>query len=52
MKLTLPAKWSKFPKATLLNGPTPIQRLHRLEQALACEQRQIEVYIKHDDASS
>ena len=52
MKLTLPAKWSKFPKATLLNGPTPIQRLHRLEQALACEQRHIEVYIKHDDASS
>ena len=42
---------SPFPKVSLLEEVTPIQRLHRLEHALDCSSRQIEVYIKHDDAA-
>ncbi|UOO90050.1 D-cysteine desulfhydrase family protein [Vitreoscilla massiliensis] len=42
---------SAFPKVSLLEGATPIQRLYGLERALDCTGRQIEVYIKHDDAA-
>jgi L-cysteate sulfo-lyase len=37
---------SNFVKFPLLEGPTPIQRLSRLEQALGCG---VHIYVKRDD---
>lgn len=37
---------SNFEKYPLLEGPTPIQRLWRLEQALGCG---VHIYVKRDD---
>ncbi|MBP6563264.1 MAG: D-cysteine desulfhydrase family protein [Neisseriaceae bacterium] len=39
-----------FPKVTLIDGPTPIQRLSRLESALGLNAQDIRLYMKHDDA--
>ena len=38
-----------FPRFALLDGPTPIQRLHHLEQALGAELRGVQLYVKRDD---
>jgi L-cysteate sulfo-lyase len=38
--------FQRFPRTQLLEGPTPIQRLHRLEQALGTDVR---LFVKRDD---
>ncbi|MGY2197356.1 D-cysteine desulfhydrase family protein [Pseudomonas gingeri] len=40
---------ASFPRAPLLDGPTPIQRAHRLEQALGADASGIGLYLKRDD---
>jgi D-cysteine desulfhydrase len=38
-----------LPRIDLLDGPTPIQRLERIERALALPERGIRLYAKRDD---
>ncbi|VVM70667.1 D-cysteine desulfhydrase [Pseudomonas fluorescens] len=40
---------SAFPRADLLQGPTPIQRAERLEQLLGLESQGIRLFLKRDD---
>jgi L-cysteate sulfo-lyase len=39
----------KFPRERLLDGPTPIQRLYRLEQTLQKDVRGVRLFVKRDD---
>lgn len=41
-----------LPRIDLLDGPTPIQRLERIERALALPERGIRLYAKRDDLMS
>lgn len=41
--------FDRFPKLPLLEGPTPIQRLTRLEQALGASLGGVRIYAKRDD---
>jgi D-cysteine desulfhydrase len=38
-----------FPRLLLLEGPTPIQRLHRLENCLGAEANGVRLFVKRDD---
>src|SRR5690242_593895 len=38
-----------FPRFALLDGPTPIQRLHRLEQSLGESLGGVRLFVKRDD---
>jgi L-cysteate sulfo-lyase len=38
-----------LPRSYLLEGPTPIQRLHRVEHALRSSLNGVELYVKRDD---
>jgi D-cysteine desulfhydrase len=38
-----------FPRLVLLEGPTPIQRLHRLENSLGVELNGVRLFVKRDD---
>ena len=49
MQTPLDTALSAFPKADLLQGPTPIQRASRLEQHLGLVERGIGLYLKRDD---
>ena len=41
-----------LPRVDLLDGPTPIQRLERIEQALGLASRGIRLHAKRDDLMS
>lgn len=41
---------SSFPKATLIDQPTPIRRLTRVETALGLSTKNIQLFMKHEDA--
>lgn len=41
-----------LPRAELLDGPTPIHRLHRIEEVLGLADRNIHLYAKRDDVMS
>lgn len=41
---------TQFPKATLIEQPTPIRRLSRLEDALGLPEKNIQLFMKHEDA--
>jgi L-cysteate sulfo-lyase len=45
----LAAALQKFPRAQLLDGPTPIQRLHRLERMLPETCAGVRIFVKRDD---
>lgn len=49
MQTVLDKALSAFPRADLLQGPTPIQRASRLEQQLGLHEQQVQLYIKRDD---
>ncbi|PAA14700.1 D-cysteine desulfhydrase family protein [Pseudomonas fragi] len=49
MQTVLDKALSAFPRADLLQGPTPIQRACRLEQQLGLHEQQVQLYIKRDD---
>jgi D-cysteine desulfhydrase len=38
-----------FPRLVLLEGSTPIQRLHRLENSLGAERNGVRLFVKRDD---
>ena len=40
---------NRFPRVRLVNGPTPIQRLDRLEQVLGESRRGVSIWAKRDD---
>lgn len=40
---------SQFPRVRLMQGPTPIQRLSRLEQVLGSRQKGVAIWVKRDD---
>jgi L-cysteate sulfo-lyase len=40
---------ARFARIPLLSGPTPIQRLTRLEEALGPEARGVQLFVKRDD---
>lgn len=42
----------RFPRFHLLDGPTPIQRLHRLEAALGDALAGVQLFVKRDDHMS
>ncbi len=49
MQTLLDTALSAFPKAELLQGPTPIQRASRLEQHLGLVEQGIGLFLKRDD---
>jgi L-cysteate sulfo-lyase len=52
MSFNTPLDFSRFPRFTLLDGPTPIQRLHRLEAALGKSLNGVRLFVKRDDHMS
>jgi 1-aminocyclopropane-1-carboxylate deaminase len=42
----------RLPRVPLLDGPTPIQRLHRLEDALGSALNGVRIFVKRDDVMS
>lgn len=42
----------RMPRRDLLEGPTPIQRLHRIEDALGSSLNGVRIYVKRDDLMS
>jgi L-cysteate sulfo-lyase len=42
----------RFPRIPLLDGPTPIQRLHRLEASLGDALGGVQIFVKRDDHMS
>ncbi|MPQ71557.1 MULTISPECIES: D-cysteine desulfhydrase family protein [unclassified Pseudomonas] len=49
MTASLDNTLATFPRARLLEGPTPIQRAYRLEQQLGAAAKGIGLYLKRDD---
>ncbi|WP_325100389.1 hypothetical protein [Achromobacter xylosoxidans] len=49
MSIDLSSALQRFPRYTLLDGPTPIQRLARLEAALGAAANGVRLYAKRDD---
>lgn len=47
----MPADFDRFPRFHLLDGPTPIRRLQRLEEALGERAGGVALYLKHDDVT-
>jgi len=45
----VPKSLDSFPRVTLLEGPTPIQRLSRLERHLGDEGGGVRIFVKRDD---
>lgn len=43
---------ARIPRCQLLDGPTPIQRLHRIEQALGASLNGVRLHAKRDDLMS
>ncbi|WP_159914671.1 D-cysteine desulfhydrase family protein [Pantoea sp. 18069] len=52
MSLTDFPSLERFPRVPLLDGPTPIQRLHRLEAALGDALGGVQIFVKRDDHMS
>ncbi len=49
MSIDLSSALQRFPRYALLDGPTPIQRLARLEAALGAAANGVRLYAKRDD---
>ncbi len=45
----LSQRLDRFPRVALLEGPTPIQRLERLERVLGLDPRRTRLFVKRDD---
>jgi L-cysteate sulfo-lyase len=52
MIVSLAQALSLLPRCDLLDGPTPIQRLHRIENALGSSSNGVQIYVKRDDLMS
>lgn len=52
MSFTGITKLETFPRVPLLDGPTPIQRLHRLEASLGDALGGVQIFVKRDDHMS
>lgn len=52
MSFTALSSLERFPRVPLLDGPTPIQRLHRLEASLGDVLEGVQVFVKRDDHMS
>src|SRR5260221_5435043 len=50
--MSLSKALSLLPRRDLLEGPTPIQRLHRIEDALGSSLNGVRIYAKRDDLMS
>jgi L-cysteate sulfo-lyase len=50
--MSLSQALSLIPRRGLLDGPTPIQRLHRIEDALSASSNGVRIYAKRDDLMS
>ena len=50
--MSLAQALSLLPRRDLLEGPTPIQRLHRIEDAMGLSSNGIRIYAKRDDLMS
>jgi D-cysteine desulfhydrase len=50
--MSLSQALSLLPRRDLLEGPTPIQRLHRIEDAMGLSSNGIRIYAKRDDLMS
>ena len=50
--MSLSQALSLLPRRDLLDGPTPIQRLHRIEDALGSSLNGVRIYAKRDDLMS
>src|SRR4030081_1703446 len=50
--MSLSQALSLVPRCDLLDGPTPIQRLHRIEDALGSSSNGVRIYVKRDDLMS
>jgi L-cysteate sulfo-lyase len=50
--MSLSQALSLLPRRDLLEGPTPIQRLHRIEMALGSSLNGVRIYAKRDDLMS
>ncbi|CAN7201013.1 D-cysteine desulfhydrase family protein [Bosea sp. LjRoot9] len=50
--MSLSQALSLLPRRDLLEGPTPIQRLHRIEDALGSSSHGVRLYAKRDDLMS
>ncbi len=50
--MSLSQALSPIPRRGLLEGPTPVQRLHRIEDALGSSSNGVRVYAKRDDLMS
>jgi L-cysteate sulfo-lyase len=50
--MSLSQALSLLPRRDLLEGPTPIQRLHRIEAALGSSSNGVRIYAKRDDLMS
>jgi D-cysteine desulfhydrase len=50
--MSLSQALSLLPRRALLDGPTPIQRLHRIEAALGSSLNGVRIYVKRDDLMS
>jgi L-cysteate sulfo-lyase len=50
--MSLSQALSHLPRRELLEGPTPIQRLHRIEDALGSSLNGVQIYAKRDDLMS
>jgi len=50
--MSLSQALSLLPRRDLLEGPTPIQRLHGIENALASSLNGVRIFVKRDDLTS
>jgi len=50
--MSLSKALSLLPRRYLLEEPTPIQRLHGIENALASSLGGVRIYVKRDDLTS
>jgi L-cysteate sulfo-lyase len=47
--MSLSQALERMPRRNLLDGPTPVQRLHRIEEALGASSHGVRIYAKRDD---
>ena len=50
--MSLSQALNRLPRCALLDGSTPIQRLHRIEAALGSSSNGVRIYVKRDDLMS
>jgi L-cysteate sulfo-lyase len=50
--MSLAQALNSLPRRRLLDGPTPIRRLHGIENALGSSSNRVQIYAKRDDLMS